>query len=396
MAKRLIFPDKKTPDDPARTRFLGFVPGHGLAAARAALDAVEGPPLVVRQGGGIAALMQPEPPGTLSGRGRAEMLAGLLTVQRRLEIACQAGPVLPVDPAVACCPTASVPALLDAAWVALDDALARHGGRRQWDVVLRWPPELVLARRREEIARHAAGLGRAGLAEAVAAALRAERSEREASLVAALTPAVLAFAPGGAAGAETEVALTVLLTSDGEAALEVALQGLAPEHAAGASVDLRGPLPPLSFTPVRIADVEAADIVRAWRGLDLPARIDVGELHRQWRRRAFALHPDRHAAGEAESFAAALSEATQAYHLLRDFLRDDVMRDGSAAEWTLDDVSRRAGPRLVLPAELDAGAAPAPAPAPAPAAEPRLETPRLETRQLETPQLETRPLETLQ
>ena len=360
MAKRLTLPD-----DTARTRLLGFVPLQGLAALRAALDAVEGPRLAVRQGAGLAALLQPEPPGALSGRARAEVLAGLRTVQQRLEIACQAGPILPADPAASCCPVACVPALLEPAWTALADALARHGGGRQWDVVMRWPPELVLARRREEIARQAAGLGRAGLAEAVAAALRSERSTREAGLVAALTPAVAAFAPGGASGAETEVALTVLLPPGGEAALEAALQSLAPEHQAGAAIDLRGPLPPLSFTPVRVAEVGAAEIIHAWRRLDLPPRIDVAELHRQWRRSAFALHPDRHATGEAEGFAAALSEATQAYHLLRDLLRDDARRDDSAAEWTLDDLSRRAGPRLVLPAEPETVAA-APTPAPMP------------------------------
>ena len=282
---------------------------------------------------------QPEPPTPLLRGTRADMLSRLHTVQRRLEIACQAGAFLPMDPAAACCPPGEVAAMLAQAWPALAAALAGHGRRQQWDIVLRWTPEAALAPRRAEIAA-AAGQDRTLLADAVAAALRATRTEREAALIAALRPVVLAFAAAGAAAAETEVALTVLLPAGGEAAVEAALGGLAPEHATGATLDMRGPLPPLSFGPVRVAKVDAAELAQAWERLDLPARIDRDGLHRQWRRRAFALHPDRNAGGAATT----LPETTTAYHLLR-----DLMRDAATAEITLAELSRHAGYRLIVP-----------------------------------------------
>jgi hypothetical protein len=338
-----------------RVRLLGFLPEAAAAGLRPALDAVAGPRVELHHGPGLVApglvapglvapglvaLAQPEPPTPLLRGTRADMLSRLHTVQRRLEIACQAGAFLPMDPAAACCPPGEVAAMLAQAWPALAAALAGHGRRQQWDIVLRWTPEAALAPRRAEIAA-AAGADRALLAEAVAAALRETRALREAALIAALRPAVLAFAAAGAAGAETEVALTVLLPADGEAAVEAALGGLAPEHAAGATLDMRGPLPPLSFGPVRVAKVDAAALAAAWERLDLPARIDRDGLHRQWRRRAFALHPDRNAAGGS---ATTLPETTTAYHLLR-----DLMRDAATAEITLAELSRHAGYRLIVP-----------------------------------------------
>jgi hypothetical protein len=321
-----------------RVRLLGVLPEAALAGLMPALEAVAGPPLSVHRGPGIAALAQPEPPAPLLGGTRAALLGRLHTVQRRLEIACQGSAFLPMDPAAACCPPGEVAAMLAQAWPALAAALAGHGRRQQWDIVLRWTPEAALAPRRAEIAA-AAGSDRGRLAEAVAAALRAARAQREAALIAALRPAVLAFAAAGAAGAETEVALTVLLPASGEAAVEAALGGLAAEHAAGASLDMRGPLPPLSFGPVRVAKVDAAALAAAWERLALPARIDRDGLHRQWRLRAFVLHPDRTGGG-----ATTLPETTTAYHLLR-----DLMRDAATAEISLAELAQHAGYRLIVP-----------------------------------------------
>jgi hypothetical protein len=340
MAKRLM--SHTTGSD--LTRLLGFVPRQGVAALRAALDAIEGPAVSVRESGTVAALLQPEPPIGLLARGRADLLASLHGVQRRLEIACQAGAVLPVDPAAACLPDEAAAMLLEPAWPALAAALGTHGCRHQWDVVLRWAPEPVLRRRRADIVAAAAGLGDVGVADAVAAALRAERARREAGLLAALAPAVLAFAAAGPTGGDTEVSVTVLLPAHGEAVVEAALSTLSPDDALDASLDMRGPLPPLSFAPARVAKVELAEVVRAWSQLDLPERIDLSELHRHWRRRAFSVHPDRHPALARESFACALGEATEAYHLLRDMIR-------GADEFgvTRDAVLDRAGYRLILP-----------------------------------------------
>ena len=203
---------------------------------------------------------------------------------------------------------------------------------------MRWPSTALLSPpRRDRVRRY--------LAEAVAAALQAERDSREAALLAALRPAVLGFAKAGAARAETAISVTVLASAEGEAAVEAALDALAPEHLEAATIDMRGPLPPLSFTAVRLVTVPEHDVFSAWQTLSLPDRIDLATLHRQWRLRAAAVHPDRQASQAVPAEDVTVSEMTSAYRLLRDLLP----RPDTAETFTLPGLLRRAGPRLVMP-----------------------------------------------
>jgi hypothetical protein len=239
-------------------------------------------------------------------------------VQRRLEVACQLGPFLPADPSQARCKSTALPALLNGAADTIADALAGPGRCHQWDVVLRWPAESVVASRRTDIARAAqeGGGGRVALAEAVAAALAAERAQREAALRAAVAPVCLALLPAGAGTCET--GLTCLMPPGGEAALEAALGALPAAITAEADADMRGPLPPLSFAAVRIDSAAAADIAQAWRTLALPHQVDAAALKQHWRSCAARLHPDRGVTDDAPMVAAGA-----AFRLLRDLLPPD-------------------------------------------------------------------------
>jgi hypothetical protein len=346
--------------DLGQTRLLGFAPVAGLDALHAAMAAVPGPTVHVHRGpaggGGamIAVLHQAEPDVPFVGRGRDALTASLKSIQQRLEVACQAGPFLPMDPAAACCPTAVLPRLLADQWDHLVAALVRHGTCQQWDIELRWRPEDVISKSRSEIAP-AAALGNEALAEAVGSTLRRERDRREAALLIALGPAVLAFAEGGAACAETQVAVTVLVASGGDAAVEAALDAMASEHVEGASIDMRGPLPPLSFFAVRLESVDQQAVIDAWATLGLADRVDLSTLHRQWRLRAAAVHPDRRpnltVAGEATGETDGrprVSDLTDAYRLLRDLLPAETTFDGH----TLTGLLSRAGHRLVIPADV--------------------------------------------
>lgn len=215
----------------------------------------------------------------------------------------------------------------------------------------------------------------AALADAVAAALRGERDRREAALLAVLTPAVLAIAPGGAAAAETELSVTVLVRPGGEAALEAALERLPAEQAEDAAIDMRGPLPPLSFAAVRLAAAAPDAIAAAWHLLDLPGHVDMPGLHRQWRLCAAARHPDRAATGNGQAGngeAGALSDVTDAYHLLRGLLREPAGGGGGGESCTLPGLLRRAGPRLIVPAAMPAHTL-VPGPIAGPTLEPVLE-----------------------
>ncbi len=346
--------------DLGQTRLLGFAPLAGLDALHAAMEAVPGPALQVHRGpavgGGsmIAALHQAEPDAAFASRGREALTASLKSIQQRLEVACQAGPFLPMDPGAACCPASVLPRLLAGQWDHLVAALVRHGACQQWDIELRWRPEDVVARHRGEIAP-AAALGSEALAEAVGSALRGERDRREAALLAALGPAVLAFAKGGAACAETQVVVTVLVASGGDTAVEAALDGMAAEHIEGASIDMRGPLPPLSFFAVRVEAVEERAVIDAWATLGLGDRVDLSTLHRQWRLCAAAAHPDRlpnltvtgETVGDTHG-RPAVPDLTDAYRLLRDLLPAKTTFDGH----TLASLLSRAGHRLVIPADV--------------------------------------------
>jgi hypothetical protein len=206
-----------------------------------------------------------------------------------------------------------------------------------------------VARHRNEIAP-AAALGPSALADAVAGVLRNERGRREAALLAALAPAVLALAAGGAAGTETQVAVTVLVASGREAPVEAALDAMPAEHVGDATIDMRGPLPPLSFFSVKIATVEEEAVTSAWSTLGLDDRIDLSGLHRQWRLLAAAAHPDRQQAPETPKAGAAVSDLTDAYRLLRDLLPPGTEAEGH----TLNGLLRRAGYRLIMPADIAA------------------------------------------
>jgi hypothetical protein len=325
------------PSASVTTRLLGYVPRSGLDALLLALNAVPGPPVEAHRGPAVAALVQPEPLTPLLRRDRTEIAAGLLTVQRRLEIACQAGPFLPMDPAAACCATDHTAAILETGWGALTAALGQYGHHQQWDIVLRWNAEPIVARNRETLAV-AAPAGPRALADAIQAVFKADRARREAALLRVLGPVVIATAANGAAGADTELCVTILVTAGGDAAVEAALDSLDAEYGDNATIDMRGPLPPLSFSAVRLIAHAPLAVRLAWQALELPGRADRATVHRHWRRYAAAAHPDR---GEAPS-GASVSDLTAAQHLLRDLLPGH----GFA---TLADVVAKAGPRLVIP-----------------------------------------------
>lgn len=324
-----------------QTRLLGFAPLAGADALHATMQAIPGPEVHMQAGSAIVALFQHEAAAPLAGLSRDALIAGLQSVQRRLEAGCAAGPFLPMDPAASCCPAAALPPLLQTSWNVLAKAVAAYGARQQWDIVLHWAPEAVVARHRSEIAPLAAH-GPQALAEAVGAVLRAECVQHEAAVLAALTPVVLAFAEGGAACSDTQVAVTVLVATNAEAAVEAALDALPADQMEGVSIDMRGPLPPLSFSAVRLATAQPRAVTKAWAILGLPDHIDLSTLHRHWRLAAAAAHPDRQPAVPADD--ATVSDLTAAYHLLRDLLPPNETH-------SLDSLLRYAGPRLVIPAD---------------------------------------------
>jgi len=304
---------------PKDLSLIGIAPAAGAAALCAALREVPGPAVSVHVAGDVA-LFTAAPEGgrrrALLRRDRTALLAGLHRQQRRLEIACLAGPFLVFDPAAASCPVAEIPRLLGASQAELAIALERDGRRHQWDVVLRWPPESVVAQHR---ARLADSDGRAALAAAIAALLRNEVAARNVALRAALRPVAIDIAEQASVVGEAETAVTVLIAAGSEAAIEAALSALSPAASADASADLRGPLPPISFAPLRVTELGLNTLTAAWRALDLPERLDRTELTRRWREMALRLHPDQ---GGEQADPARLDAAGRAYRLLRGLAAD--------------------------------------------------------------------------
>jgi hypothetical protein len=320
-------------------RLLGFAAEADAERLQAALSAVPGPSVSSVHAGGIAALVQSDrSPGRLS-RKRDAALRALFEVQRRLEVACLQGAFLPADPSRNLCARAKLPVLLADAAAQIAAALKVLGGHHQWDVILRWLAEPVLEARRGEIQLEAAGQGRSGLAEAVGAALGRERALREAALQAALSRVARAVKPAGAG--VTETGFTVLLPAAQESALETALGALGPEISEGASADLRGPLPPISFAAVRVESAAPKEVAQAWQMLGLPDQVDGESLRRHWHACAARLHPDH---GMQED--APIREAGAAFRLLRGLLPEN----GTKEPWSLPALQRRGALRLQVPA----------------------------------------------
>ena len=323
-------------------RVLGFADQDDATKLHAAMSAIPGPAITVVRACGVAGLAQADA-GRLSFglNGAAATLRHLRTVQLRMEAACALAAFLPADPAHACCEIKSVPGLIDHASTSIRKALASHGSKTQWDVILRWRGETVVAARREEIATAAiaAGGGRVVLAEAVAAALAHERDRRDLALRQVISQVALAMVPAGSD--QTEVGITVLMPANGEAALESALGTLPNDIANDSSIDLRGPLPPLSFATVRIDRAPAADLAAAWQVLALPDEVDSTALRRHWRDCAARLHPDRGNNGDAP-----MAAAGAAFRLLGGLLSDDT----NGRRWSLAALQRHAAWRMSVQA----------------------------------------------
>jgi hypothetical protein len=314
-------------------KILGFAAAASGQALAARLAAVAGPPVSLLCAGGLAVLSQADKAGrpSLLAGGRRAMLAALASVQRRLELACLHGPFLPADPADAACPACEIGALLAGAAEAIAAALAGPGTCHQWDVILRWQAEPGAA----------AGGGRAGLAEAVQAALARERVLRGTALMQAVASVAVAAKP--TSSGTTETGVTALVPAGGEAVLEAALCGLAPEISDGASADLRGPLPPISFAAVRVARAAPGDVAAAWNRLALPDLVDAAALRRHWHACAARLHPDHGARDDGP-----ITEAGAAFRLLRGLLPPETPEK----PWSLAALQRRGTIRLMVPATV--------------------------------------------
>jgi hypothetical protein len=324
-------------------RLLGFAATHQAGETEAAMAAIPGPPLHCFARGQITALGQRDADRTFwAQRGRSALSEGLRCVQMRLERACTAGPFLPMDPAANTIPEEAVADLMSSAQADLAAALHDAGHLHQWDVVMRWPAEAVVALHREAIAAAAAGGGPAALARAVEAVLEAERHRRFEALRAVMAPVVQATRALGGGPAET--GLTVLVSPGGDTVIEAALARLPADVGDTVSVDLRGPLPPVSFAAVRLCHANPDEIACAWRLLGLPPRVDSGQLRSRWLAAASDLHPDRaRKAGAAEAMVA----VNQAYAVLRNAL---AQADGAA--WTLQQLQRRAARHFAVPRTL--------------------------------------------
>lgn len=328
----------------AGLRLLGIAPGEGAAALLARMEALPGPPMVLLRAGGVAALMQEaEAPAQalLLAKDRAGLLKRLAALQRRLEAGCMAGPFLPADPSAATLPAENWAPLLTAQADAAARALADHGSTHQWDVILRWSPDSVLAPVRDRLA----GLGKTAMAQAVGALLAEARDIRVAALRQALAGRVLAVADAPAVAEDTAIGLTVRVATGGEAAIEAALFAMPGELTADVAADLRGPLPPLSFAAARVAAVPADAIDRAWSVLELPDAVAAAELQRRWRGIAGRLHPDQTG---PEADPGRFAEAAEAYRLLHSLAGAGEVRRAA--------LTGRDACRLLLPEPQSMGA----------------------------------------
>jgi hypothetical protein len=320
-------------------RILGYAPLEGLDGLLATLNTVPGPAVEAWHGSSLAALLQSEPDDGMFCSQQTAQTTGLLGVQRRMELACHSGPFLPQDPAAATAPSDAVPSLLATAWPALDSALFTHGNHHQWEILLRWSPEAVLARQSLQVAETFTDGTNAARIKAVRAAVRTERTRQEARLLNTLSRAVLAFAADGAAGSDTAISVTALVEAGAEHRMESALEAL---EEGDLEIELRGPLPPVTFSPVRIATTEAIEITGAWHTLELDERADRIRLQQQWRSLATSLRPDRQS-HRLSGAAPGIAGLTDAYRMLCGLLPTN---NTSA---TLSETLRLAGRRLIVP-----------------------------------------------
>jgi hypothetical protein len=324
------------------SHLLGFAAAAGAERLATALRAVPGGKAEVSVIGDVAvasATVAPLPR-VFGRRDRATMLSRLSRSQRLMEEAALAGPFLPAAPNTAM-PGVGIAAMVGACAGEILSALDGVGRLQQWDVTLRWQAEAVLAASRERIAAQAvaAGSGRLALADAVGAVLNEARLER----LSALRSVIGGFAHDvldRPHASEGEAGVTVLVDRSGDGLIEAALGRLAPAIQRGASADLRGPMPPVSFAAVTVLPITAREITDAWYRLGLPSdgtAIDGDGLARAWRRTAATIHPDIAGPGAPD-----LTDAKAAAGLLRRLLRGGVAV-------TRAQLTARAGLHLVIP-----------------------------------------------
>jgi hypothetical protein len=323
-----------------RVTLLGIVPTSSAPAQLEAVAAVDGPAVFLIVAGSIAAIVRQgeAAPAARNGILTSEGKRELLTLHRRLEQACLLGPMLPADPAAAVSPEASLAALLAGQEEELAATVQTQGCLQQWDVTIAWQPQSALARHKDALSAYAASRG--ALAAAIGETLARIREQRGTELRAAFAAVArdhLTLAPG-----ECAAGLTVLTEPHADAGITAALESLS--HPDELTADIRGPMPPIAFAPIRLAAADAESIATAWAGLSLPYRTDSESLSRAWRRMVPGLHPD-HGATETGP----LQAANAAYRLLRNLLP----RQGAL---TLRQAQDQGALRLKLPSQI--GSAP--------------------------------------
>ena len=281
----------------------------------------------VVEAGAFAAVVGPATETSFLGRGKQDLARLLLAHQRVVERVMACTPVLPVRFATVAPDRAGIERCLKTGSTDFAAAFETLQGKTQFEIQVTWALEAVFAEIAQEpevlelkaaaTAGEPARDASARLGARVKASLERRRSDLGEALAGALRAATVDVVTNPPVDDRMVLNATVLIDSQREDALDRCLEGLDAAHGGRLTFRCVGPLPPHGFATVEVAFLDAGQIDRARRILQLDPAYDIDAVRTAYRRLAKQAHPDLAGCPETGEEIGVLSDA---YKTLRSYV----------------------------------------------------------------------------
>ncbi|MEO0496860.1 MAG: GvpL/GvpF family gas vesicle protein [Pseudomonadota bacterium] len=247
--------------------------------------------------GDLAAITLPAVGQSRLSSAKRRLTARLSQLQVSLETLARTGPILAAALDQHFETRSQVEQFLDGNAQALHTAMQRHGDQWQFQIEINWKPEEALAMLASRRAIQPDSEDPKALADAMQRAMKTERQRLASAMATILHPAATELAMLPTQG-ETEVArYLALIDSDGEAALDQAVEAvdaLAPDFAPNLfQIRYLGPLPATSFACVARTMATDDDLARAAKTIGMVDHsADAAQIKSAFREYCKLAHPD--------------------------------------------------------------------------------------------------------
>lgn len=272
---------------------------------------------LVDGGGVFGAVVRPTAATSFVGRDRRHLARLLLAHQQVVENIMAHGPVLPVKFATIAPDEESVERCLKSGGAAFAEAFARLAGKIQYEILVTWDLDQVLAeiaRSPEVISMKQVMATPVELGTAVKNLLERRRCDIAGEISEALRAIAEDFVDNALMNDRMVLNIALLIDEEKLGALDDCLETLDASRDGKLGFRCVGPLPPYSFATVEASFLDKGRVSHARDLLELDENADAVAVHDAYRRLARMYHPDVAGEGGGDDRMAILHDA---YRTLR-------------------------------------------------------------------------------